>query len=140
MATWPRLPVTMRTTFDALPGLRPRVSCEWSTRRHEIDQCDNAVARRKFCFENERIGAVAPCDPRPRVHWRYPPSSMLGIAEQRGKAGAAIEPGPAKPVDRTVAGHQRRCFAIADESIVLYWVRHYRGLSTVVSLGHTEII
>ena len=53
---------------------------------------------------------------------------MLGLAEQRGEAGAGVEAREAAPVDRPVAADERRRLQIAEERVVLD-PRHRRSQS-----------
>src|SRR5690606_34569117 len=111
-----------------LAWYRSHITGEWSAGRHEVDQCDGTVGSRKLGLKDQCIREVAPLDLCRRIHRRYAPSPVLGIAEQRGEAGSAVEPGPAEPIDRAVAGYQRRRFAVADQGIILDGVRHCRSL------------
>jgi hypothetical protein len=47
-----------------------------------------------------------------RYGWRQIASGLLGLADQRREAGAAVESRPTQPVDRAVAVDQRRGLAI----------------------------
>src|SRR5215472_7784653 len=106
--------MTMRTTS----GLAAR----W----HEVDE-RGGVAGRELGLEDQRVVAIAPPDPRLRVDGRDLPASVLGRAEQRGEARAAVETRPTQPVDRAVAADQRRRFAVANERVILDRGRHGRA-------------
>jgi hypothetical protein len=54
-----------------------------------------AVAGRELGLEDQCVVAIAPPDPRLRVDGRDAPASVLGRAEQRGEARAAVETRPA---------------------------------------------
>src|ERR1700751_2851764 len=54
---------------------------------------------------------------------------MIGRAKKRGKAGGRIEPRPTQPVNRTIAAHQSRCLAVADQRIVFNRQRHWLRLT-----------
>jgi len=90
-----------------------------TARRHEVDERGGAIAGRELGLEDQRVVAIAPRDPRLRVDGRDLPASVLGRAEQRGEAGAAVEARPAQPVDRAVAADQRRRLAVANERVIL---------------------
>ena len=71
-------------------------------------------------LEDQRAVAVAARDVRRhRAGRREQPAAVLGVAEQRGEAGAGVEPRQAQPVDRPVAADQRGGLAVADQRVVL---------------------
>src|SRR5882672_10180397 len=75
-------------------------------------------------FQRSR-GHGEPCArsaPRPiwplRILFRRLHLLYYGCPQQSGETCSRIEARPAQPVDRTVAAHQSRCFAVADQRIV----------------------
>ena len=62
---------------------------------------------------------------------REQPASVVGLAEQRGEAGARVEPREAAPVDRPRPADERRRLQVAEQRVVLD-PRH-----AAPSYGHT---
>jgi DNA-binding CsgD family transcriptional regulator len=75
-------------------------------------------------LEDQRVVAIAPRDPCRAIDRGDQPAAVLGTSEQRGEAGARIEPRPAQPVDRSGARHERRGLAVADHRVVFEWCAH----------------
>ena len=85
--------------------------------RHEIDQGGCAVIGLEMGFEHQSVRPIPAGDAGFPAR-RNRPSPVFAGAEQRRKAGLRIEPRAAEPVDRAIAGDQRRGTAIADDRIV----------------------
>ena len=100
-----------------------------ATRRHEVDQGGYAVRRFEARLQDERVAAVAARDARRLVLGGDAGAAVLGLAEQRRKAGFRIEVWPAQPVDRTVAADQCRGAEVADQRVVFNAGGHgYAGM------------
>src|SRR5262245_52762848 len=70
-------------------------------------------------LQHHRAVVVRAADPWRRIGWTDAPAPVLGRAEQSSKAGVAIEPRPAQPIDGAVATNESRGDAIADQRIIL---------------------
>ena len=81
---------------------------------HEIDQGDTAVCRFEERLQHHRAIAVAAAHAGGRINGSDPPSPVLGCSEQGRKAGRAVEPWPAQPIDGAVATHESGRRAVAD--------------------------
>ena len=66
-----------------------------TTWRHEVDQGGYAVRRFEARLQDERVAAVAARDARRLVLGGDAGAAVLGLAEQRRKAGFRIEVWPA---------------------------------------------
>ncbi len=87
-------------------------------RRHAIDQRDRAIFGLVLRLQDERALAIAPADCAYFVGGRDQPPSLIRRAEERSETGGGIEARKAQPVDRSVAAHQGRRLAIADQCVV----------------------
>src|SRR4029453_4546920 len=86
--------------------------------RHEVDQDDFAVVGGERGLEDQGAGLIATLDAHVAGGWGDLPAAVLLGAEQGGEAGIGIEGGPAQPVDRAPATHERCRLAIADQGVV----------------------
>jgi PAS domain S-box-containing protein len=103
--------------------------------QHAVEDADDAVGRRRFGFEDERVVAIPPAD-RARVPARCdPPATVLHRPEQCREARGRVEARHAEPVERAVASDERRRLVVRDERIVLDAKCHggIRPLSTLPS-------
>ena len=90
-----------------------------SAHGHEVDERHGALVAFELRFQNQRIRPVSPRDARVAVARGDAPVSMVLAAEQRGETSIGIEPRPAQPIDRTIAGDERGRLAVADQRIIL---------------------
>ena len=99
---------------------------------HAVDQGDGAIR----CFEpglqDQRALAIAAGNSGMVLRDDLP-TPILRVAQQSRKAGCRIKARQGKPVDRTVAAHQRRALAIADYRVVLDEPRHVTPAPTIFS-------
>jgi hypothetical protein len=107
--------------------------------RHEVDHGDRATGGLETGFQDERVGAVAADRPHVVVNRRNQPAPVLRSAEERGEAGAGIEPRPAQPIDRPMPRHQGRGFAVADEGVV-FERRAHAASRNAITAGPTRSI
>ena len=116
MATWPLRPSTIRTT-DELPvaAVMKSISATLPSLRLE------------YRLQDHRAGPVLPADTHRRLGGGDAPAPVVRRADQRGKAGRAVEARPAQPVDRAVAADQRGTVAVADHRVILDPRRVARG-------------
>jgi hypothetical protein len=82
--------------------------------RHEIDECDHALAAFETSFQNQRVRPISTGDGGPAITRRDLPMSVITRAEKRGEAGVRIEAWPTQPVERAIARDERGRLAIAD--------------------------
>ena len=94
------------------------------TDRHEIHDRDLGSGGRKPVFEDKCFVLVTARLSYWLAHGAKSPIAVPIVAEQSGKAGRRVEPRPAEPIDRTVAGDERRSFAVADHSIIFEKLAH----------------
>ena len=94
------------------PGSSPRGGMKSMTRTAP-SSVSKVVSRMSV---SRPVAALDPCVGRGR---REQPAAVLGAAEQRGEAGARVEPGQAEPVDRARAGDERCRLQVADQRVVL---------------------
>ena len=94
---------------------------------HEVDQRDAAFLGFEYRLQDHRAGPVLPADSHRRRGGGDAPAPVVGRADQRGKAGRAVEARPAQPVDRAVAADQRGAVAVADHRVVFDPRRVARG-------------
>ena len=89
------------------------------TRRHEVDQADQAVLAHEFCLEDERVVSVSAPGGSDLARGHERPPAVLLAPEKRGEAGARVEAWEAEPVDAAVSRHERRRLQVADEAVIL---------------------
>ena len=75
---------------------------------HEVDDPDGAGRRLEFRFEHHRRAGVLPPAGDDLALRGDEPAPMFRTAQERGKAGARIEPRQTQPVDRPVPADERR--------------------------------
>ena len=108
-----------------------------AAQRHEVDHGRRAILGFEGCFQHQGVRPIPAGDLGVAAR-RNQPASVLGGPEQRGKTGFGIEPWAAEPVDRAVAGHQRRGATIADDRIIFDAGGHCaqeNSMMTLISSG-----
>jgi hypothetical protein len=87
--------------------------------RHAVHQPDHALAGAELGLQHQGLAPVAAGHAVGAAGRGDPPEPVLLTAQQRGEAGAGVEPRQAQPVDRPVPARQRGGMPVADHRVVL---------------------
>lgn len=102
--------------------------------RHEVVHLGHPGRRSPPGHQDERVAVVAADGPGRVVGRSQPPHPVVRIAEQRGEHRRGVEPGQAEPADVTIARHQRRRAAVAQQGEVLDRSHHAPDLGTAAGI------
>ena len=97
-----------------------------ASRRHEIDEGDDALTGLHRGFEDQGVIAIAARDARGLARGRNQPATVFRSTQQRRKACARIEPRPTQPVDRAAARDECSGLTVAEEGVVFESVAQSR--------------
>ena len=116
-------PLAARDADELVPGLWLPQRIRSRERGHEVGDRELARSREKARLQYVGLAEVAALRAE-RASGGNAESTAPVLVEDGGKQGRAVEPRPAEPVERPVAGDQRCGPAVADDGMVADRRRH----------------
>ena len=101
--------------------------------RHEVDKAERSIRVLEGGLENQCVGTITASRFPFTVGGSNPPVAVLFLTQKSGKTCVGGDVRPAQPVDGAIPVHERRGFAVANQSIIFNSCSHIFPITRGVS-------